>query len=72
LAELLLERPLLHLVDEVERAWADLGLVWQGNALRHGGGSGERKCEIQGEKASGRHEGDLGDDGAKEDITMTL
>ena len=37
LAEFGLERPVLHLVDEVERAGSDLGLARQRNALGSGG-----------------------------------
>src|SRR3979411_3190078 len=32
LAEFRLQRPVLHLVDEVERTGPDLGLAWQRNA----------------------------------------
>src|SRR6266568_87335 len=55
LLKLFLQRPVLHLVDEVERPRADLGLAGQGYVLRRGGG-GERKRAKQHEKASDRHE----------------
>ena len=44
LAELLLQRPVLHLVDQIERPRPDLRLARQGDVLRRGGqGRGERQ-----------------------------
>jgi hypothetical protein len=49
LRELLLQRPVLHLVNEVERPWSDLRLAGQGHVLRRCGedrdeeGRGDRR-----------------------------
>ena len=50
LGELLLQRPVLHLVDEIERPRPDLRLARQGDILRRGG-------QHRGEQAEARSEG---------------
>src|SRR5437016_3114771 len=58
LAELFLEWAVLHLVDEVERARADLGFAGQGDALRRGGDDGRkyREREPREQTVADRHE----------------
>src|SRR5882757_4130406 len=57
LAELLLQRPVLHLVDEVKRPRSDLRLLRQRNRLRRGGKDRghEPECGQHGGTGTGRH-----------------
>ena len=59
LAELLLQRPVLHLVDQIKRPRPDLRLARQGNVLRHGrhGRGQEAERGEQGGAMAGRHGG---------------
>ena len=62
LAELLLQRPVLHLVDQIKRPRPDLRLARQGNVLRRGrqdGGQDPERGE-QGGAMAGRHGWHLG------------
>ena len=62
LAELLLQRPVLHLVDQVKRPRPDLRFSRQGDVLRHGGhGRGKKaKRGEQGGAMADRHGWHLG------------
>ena len=56
LGELRLQRPVLHLVDKIERTRPDLRLARQGDILRRGGQHrGERQKRGQNGAMAGRH-----------------